>query len=68
MGNAARPKQEISILDGLWTITTSTPVTKVKLQFELDKEFDETTADGRKVKVSGDCMTVPTNVVNVKGV
>ncbi|KAK3792510.1 hypothetical protein RRG08_016519 [Elysia crispata] len=50
IGNSAKPQQEISIKDGRWTIITSTPVTKVVIQFELNKEFDETTADGRKVK------------------
>ncbi|KAK3792512.1 hypothetical protein RRG08_016521 [Elysia crispata] len=49
IGNAAKPKQQISIENGKWTIITSTTVSKVTLEFELDKEFEETTADGRKV-------------------
>ena len=51
IGNAAKPKQQISIENGKWTIITSTTVSKVTLEFELDKEFEETTADGRKVMV-----------------
>ena len=51
LGNSSKPKQEISVTDGQWKIVTSTTVSKVVLEFELDKEFDETTADGRKVKV-----------------
>ncbi|GFR97375.1 fatty acid binding protein [Elysia marginata] len=50
IGNAAKPKQEISVDNGNWKIVTSTTVTSVVLEFELNKEFDETTADGRKVK------------------
>ncbi|RUS73858.1 hypothetical protein EGW08_018380, partial [Elysia chlorotica] len=50
IGNAAKPKQDISVSAGHWTIATSTPATKVLIKFDLNKQFDETTPDGRKVK------------------
>jgi len=35
---------------GVWTIKTSTTLKSIELKFELGKEFDETTPDGREVK------------------
>lgn len=66
IGNAAKPKQEIRVDGDKWKITTSTTVSKVVIEFELNKEFDETTADGRKVKST---CTVDGNklITNQKG-
>ncbi|GFO25239.1 fatty acid binding protein [Plakobranchus ocellatus] len=50
MAMAAKFTQYIKINDGVWTITTSTGISSQTLKFELNKEFDEVTADGRKVK------------------
>lgn len=50
IGNTAKPRQEISIKDGVWTIITSTSMGKTSVQFELNKEFTEITPDGRKCR------------------
>ncbi|XP_059142602.1 sodium/calcium exchanger regulatory protein 1-like [Physella acuta] len=52
IGSKARPSQEISIVDDLWTIKTSTPLKNTQIQFKLDVPFEEQTADGRKVKTT----------------
>ncbi len=36
--------------DGVWTIKTSTTLKTMELKFEVGKEFEETTPDGRDVK------------------
>lgn len=51
IGSKARPSQEITIVDGLWTIKTSTSLKNTHIEFKLDVPFEEQTADGRKVKV-----------------
>ncbi|CAG5116845.1 unnamed protein product [Candidula unifasciata] len=50
IGNQAKPTVEISIVDGVWRITTSSALTKVEVSFKIGEEFEETTPDGRKVK------------------
>ena len=35
---------------GVWTIKTSTTLKTMELKFEVGKEFEETTPDGREVK------------------
>jgi fatty acid-binding protein 3 len=50
VGNNAKPQVQITITDGVWTITTSSALSKVEIKFKIGEEFDETTADGRKVK------------------
>ncbi|CAG5131668.1 unnamed protein product, partial [Candidula unifasciata] len=50
IGNRAKPRQEIRIVDDVWTITTSSLLTKLEIKFKIGEEFDETTVDGRKVK------------------
>ncbi|BFZ18191.1 hypothetical protein BsWGS_21230 [Bradybaena similaris] len=52
IGNRAKPRIEIHIDDGTWTITTSTSLTKLEIKFKIGEEFDETTADGRKVRTT----------------
>merc|ERR1712170_228455 len=44
------PTMEVSEENGVWTILTSTTLKSMELKFELGKEFEETTADGRDVK------------------
>ena len=44
------PVMEVSEAGGFWTIKTSTTLKTMELKFELGKEFEETTADGRDVK------------------
>lgn len=51
IGNQTKPTVEITITDGVWHITTSSALAKVEVSFRIGEEFEETTADGRKVKV-----------------
>ena len=46
---ASTPQQEISELNGIWTIKTSTILKSVELKFKMDETFDEITPDGRDV-------------------
>ena len=41
---------QVSEAGGTWTIKTSTTLKTMELKFEIGKEFEETTADGRDVK------------------
>jgi fatty acid-binding protein 3 len=41
---------QVSEADGKWTIQTATTLKTMELTFELGKEFEETTPDGRQVK------------------
>eukprot|EP00088_Acartia_fossae_P068013 TRINITY_DN8548_c0_g2_i1.p1 TRINITY_DN8548_c0_g2~~TRINITY_DN8548_c0_g2_i1.p1 ORF type:complete len:138 (+),score=52.49 TRINITY_DN8548_c0_g2_i1:103-516(+) len=43
------PVMEVSEEGGVWTIKTSTTLKSMELKFEVGKEFDETTPDGREV-------------------
>jgi len=43
------PEMTVSEEGGVWTILTSTTLKSMELKFEVGKEFDETTADGRDV-------------------
>ena len=51
MANAATPTQEIKIDGDKWSIKTSTTFKTTDISFKIDEEFDETTGDGRKIKV-----------------
>merc|ERR1712226_1612018 len=46
------PSMEITESGGKWKMKTSTSLTSVVLEFELGKEFDEDTTDGRKSKTT----------------
>jgi cellular retinoic acid-binding protein 1 len=52
------PIMEISKEGDDWTIKTSTSLKSMELKFEIDKEFEETTADGREVTA---CVTLEGN-------
>ena len=52
LGGATKPTVEISIIDDIWTIKTSTTFNSATLTYKLGEMFDNVTADGRKVKVS----------------
>jgi len=52
LGNLAKPSQIIKIDGDTWTIETHSTFKNTIITFELGKEFEENTADGRKVKVS----------------
>ncbi|XP_063448907.1 sodium/calcium exchanger regulatory protein 1-like [Mytilus trossulus] len=50
MANMAKPTIEISVDGDTWTIKTITTIKTTEITFKLNEEFNETTADGRKVK------------------
>jgi len=52
LGSAAKPTLIISIEGDTWTMKTETTFKKTKIQFKLGEEFDEETADGRKMKTT----------------
>jgi len=52
LGSTARPTVIISVDDdGVWKLRTETTFKTHEIHFRLDEEFDETTPDGRKVRV-----------------
>ena len=51
MANMAKPTLEIAVNEDQWNIKTITTIKTTEISFKLNTEFDETTADGRKVKV-----------------
>lgn len=53
LASTAKPEQHITIDGDNWTIKTTSLVKNTEIKFTLGQEFDETTADGRKVKVLG---------------
>ncbi|KAI6198567.1 Fatty acid binding protein [Aphelenchoides besseyi] len=50
MAAAIRPIIEIKIKDTKWTIDLITTFKIIHTEFELDREFDEDSSDGRKLK------------------
>jgi len=53
LGSTAKPKLTISVAeDGTWTVKSETTFKTTKLEFKLGQEFDETTADDRKMKTT----------------
>jgi len=52
LGAIAKPNVVISIDGDQWTIRSETSFTTSVTTFELSKEFEDTTPDGRKVMVS----------------
>jgi len=52
LGSVAKPTVIISIEGDTWTLKTETTFKKTKIQFKLGQEFDEETADGRKMKTT----------------
>lgn len=52
MAKAAVPTQEIKVNGDEWYIKTSTTFKTTEISFKIGEEFDETTADGRKVKTT----------------
>ncbi|XP_034455475.1 fatty acid-binding protein, heart [Hippoglossus hippoglossus] len=50
VGGITKPTTIISVEGGTVTVKTQSSVKNTELSFKLDDEFDETTADDRKVK------------------
>ena len=46
-----KPRIIISEKDGKWTLRTESSIKTMNVEFQPGVEFDETTADGREVKV-----------------
>ena len=44
---ASSPCLEVTEENGLWTIKTSTPLSKAEFKFKIGEKFDEITPDGR---------------------
>lgn len=61
MGNSVTPTIELSKEGDVYTFTTSSTFKTTVIKFKLGEEFEEETADGRKVKsvctMNGDVMT-----------
>ena len=53
LGATTKPnvKFEKNASSGEWTFSTISAIKTIVIKFKLDEEFDEETADGRKVKV-----------------
>jgi len=52
LGSTAKPTLIISVDGDNWTVKTETTFKKSKIVFQLGVEFDEETADGRKMKTT----------------
>ncbi len=53
IGNTVKPDLFVKVDDdGTWHITSVSTFKTVRVQFKLGEEFEQETADGRKVKVS----------------
>ncbi|XP_008420073.1 fatty acid-binding protein, heart [Poecilia reticulata] len=50
IGNMTKPTTIISVDDDTVTVKTQSSIKNTELSFKIGKEFDETTADDRKVK------------------
>lgn len=50
MGSSVSPVVELTEKDGLYTLKTTSPFKNTEIKFKLGEEFEEETADGRKVK------------------
>jgi len=51
IGSTAKPKVTITVEGDKWTMKSETLVKSSCIEFTLGQEFDETTADDRKMKV-----------------
>jgi hypothetical protein len=51
MAKGVKPRLIISEQDGKWTFRTETTFKTMKIEFTPNVEFEETTADGRELKV-----------------
>ena len=52
IGNTLKPSQEIKNEGDKWEINTYSTFKNTRIEFQAGVEFEETTADGRTVKVS----------------
>jgi hypothetical protein len=52
IGSTAKPKLIITVDGDKWTVKSETLVKTSSMEFKLGEEFDETTADDRKMKTT----------------
>ncbi|XP_008329835.1 fatty acid-binding protein, heart [Cynoglossus semilaevis] len=50
LGNMTKPTTIISVDGGVVTLKTQSAIKNTEISYKIGEEFDETTADGRKVK------------------
>jgi len=62
LGAIAKPNVIISVDGDQWTIKSETTFVTNESTFELSKEFEDTTPDGRKVMVSSHTAEFPYKV------
>ena len=51
LGSTAKPTMIVSIDGDVWKIRTETTFKTHEIRFKIGEEFDESTPDGRKVRV-----------------
>lgn len=52
LASVAKPSTEITVDGDNWNLKTLSTVKNTEISFKLGEPFDETTGDGRNVKVS----------------
>lgn len=52
LGSTAKPTIIISVDGDVWSVRTETTFKTHEIHFKIGEEFDETTADGRKVRTT----------------
>ncbi len=57
IGNTTKPNVNFTKDGDKWTFTTKSAIKTGVVEFELDHEFEETTLDGRTVKVLFSCKS-----------
>ena len=65
MANMTKPTLEIAVNEDQWNIKTITTIKTTEISFKLNTEFDETTADGRKVKVGLKMIFFPPQILTL---
>lgn len=58
MAKHTKPTQEFSVDNGVTTIKTSSTLKTTEIKFKVDVEFEEHTADDKKIKVIFICSKI----------
>lgn len=64
MGCSVNPVVELTEKDGVYTLKTTSPFKNTEIKFKLGEEFEEETADGRKV--SSTCTLEGNKLIQVQ--
>jgi hypothetical protein len=51
IGGAVKPVMDVTFSNGHFSMISVSTFKTITMEFDLDKEFDETTPDGRQMKV-----------------